>query len=109
MPTSTSSSPISNVGVPAAGTMHDVSARPIERPWPLTFSAVAADLGERAAGLGVGAGDLLEQHGHADAAPAGRVQRVLDRDVVVGHDRGWTSISPATSSAAISKFRTSPV
>ena len=41
MPTSTSSSPSSNVGVPAAGTTHDVRARPIERPWALTLTAVA--------------------------------------------------------------------
>ena len=87
MPTSTSSSPSSNVGVPAAGTMHDVSARPIERPWSLTFVGRRGHLGQRAAGLRVGAGDLLEQHGHADAAAAGRVQRVLDGDVVVGDDR----------------------
>ena len=42
MPTSTSSSGRSNVGVPAAGTTHEVSARPIERPWSLTLVAVAA-------------------------------------------------------------------
>ena len=87
MPTSTSSSGRSKVGVPAAGTTHDVSARPIDRPWSLTFVAVAATSASEPPGFRVGAGDLLEQHGDADAAPAGRVQRVLDRDVVVGDDR----------------------
>ena len=46
------------------------------------------DSRERATGLGARAGDLLEQHGRADPAPTGRVERVLDRDVVVGDDRG---------------------
>ena len=45
------------------------------------------DLGERPAGLGLGAGDLLDEDGDADAAPAGRVEAVLDRDVVVDQDR----------------------
>ena len=45
-------------------------------------------VGQRGTGLRMRAGDLLEQHGHADAPSAGRVQRVLDRHVVVGDDRG---------------------
>ena len=44
------------------------------------------DLGERLALLGGRAADLLRDHGDADAAPAGGVERVLDRHVVVGDD-----------------------
>ena len=45
------------------------------------------DVREGGTGLGLRAGDLLEQDRHADAPPARRVQRVLDRDVVVRDDR----------------------
>ena len=86
MPTSTSSSGRSNVGVPAAGTTHEVSARPIDLPAVVDLVGGGGDVGQRGAGLGMRAGDLLEEDGHADATAAGRVQRVLDRDVVVGHD-----------------------
>ena len=53
----------------------------------MTFVAVAATSASERAGLGLRAGDLLDEDRHADAAPARRVQRVLDRDVVVRHDR----------------------
>ena len=60
---------------------------PIERALALTLFAVAVDVGQRAAGLGVRAGDLLDEDRAADAAATGGVERVLDRDVVVGDDR----------------------
>ena len=44
------------------------------------------DLGQAAALLRGGAGDLLHEHGDADAAPAGGVEAVLHGDVVVGDD-----------------------
>ena len=42
MPSSISSSPSSNVGLPAAGTVHDVSATPMLRPCALTVRAISA-------------------------------------------------------------------
>ena len=51
---------------------------------------LAGDVGDRvevATLLGGRAGDLLEQHGDADAAAAGGPGAVLDGDVVVGDDR----------------------
>ena len=47
-------------------------------------AAELGDLLERAAVLGGATADLLDEHGHPDAAATGGVQRVLDRDVVVG-------------------------
>ena len=105
-PISISSSPSSKVGLPAAGTVQEVSATPIERGAPLTRSPSAFSAGEAVAALGRGADDLLDDQRAGDAAPAGRVGRVLDRDVVVDDDRRdcrWSAIS-----AAISKFITSP-
>ena len=73
------------------------------RAMPATWSSVAALLGRRAR-------DLLEQHGDADPAAAGRPGAVLHRHVVVGDDRLHVEpVSAAASSAAISKFITSPV
>ena len=57
------------------------------RPAPFTLPGDVGDLGEAAALLGGGAGDLLDQHGDADSAPADGVEAVLDGDVVVGDDR----------------------
>ena len=80
------------------------------RPLALTLRPTLGDRVEVAALLGRGAGDLLEQHGDADAAPAGGPGAVLDGDVVVGDDRTTRApVSAAASSAAISKFMTSPV
>ena len=60
--------------------------------------------------LGGGADDLLQQHRDADAAAAGCPGGVLHGDVVVGDDRvDLDARSAAASSAAISKFITSPV
>ena len=86
MPISIWSSGRSKVGLPAAGTMHEVSAMPIVRPLALTLSATALTAGEVATLLGCGAGDLLDEHGDADTATAGGVQAVLYGDVVVGDD-----------------------
>ena len=87
MPTSISSSGRSNVGLPAAGTVHEVSAMPHAAARRVHLAGDVGDLGEAAALLGRGARDLLDQHGDADAAPADGVEAVLHRDVVVGHDR----------------------
>ena len=87
MPISISSSGRSKVGVPAAGTMHDDRAMPIERAFGVDLDRRGGHVGERRPGLGLGPGDLLDEDGAADAATTGRVQRVLDRDVVVGDDR----------------------
>ena len=110
MPISISSSARSNVGLPAAGTVHEVSAMPMLRPVSLTRRGQVGDLGQRPALLGGRADDLLQQHRHADPAPPGGVEAVVDRDVVVGRPRH--DLGPgvrAASSAAISKFITSPV
>ena len=88
IPISTSSSPSANVGVPAAGTMHDVKARPIERPWPLTFAAIAATSASEPPASARAPAIFSTRTVHADAPASRGVQRVLDRDVVVGDDRG---------------------
>ena len=85
-PSSISSSPSSKVGLPAAGTVQEVSATPMLRPLALTVRATSATCVEVAALLGRRAGDLLQQHGDADAAAAGRPGAVLHGDVVVGDD-----------------------
>ena len=82
-PNSISSGPRSKVGLPSAGVAHDVSATPKLRACVVDLAARRGDLGKRAARLGLRAGDLLHEHGRAGAAAAGRVERVLDRDVVV--------------------------
>ena len=57
------------------------------REFGVDLAAELGDLGERATLLGRRAADLLREHGDADAAAAGRVEAVLDRDVVVDDDR----------------------
>src|SRR4029450_9340437 len=112
MPISTSSSPSSKVGDPAAGTVQEVRASPIERTLALTSLARSATdwragpaagwartphrahvgvavpgrVGHRlevGALLGLGPDDLLHEHRAADPAPALGVERVLDGHVVV--------------------------
>ena len=84
MPISTSSSASSKLGLPEAG-------RDARRQCHAHRAAVGVDpaaqlgnLSERAAVLGGATADLLDQHRHPDAPAAGGVERVLDRDVVVG-------------------------
>ena len=60
---------------------------PMRAALGVDLPAQLGDLGERLALLGRRAADLLREHGDADAAAAGRVEAVLHRDVVVGHDR----------------------
>ena len=86
-PISISSSARSKVGLPAAGTVHEVSAMPIERTLSWTFWQSAVTVCEVGARLGGRADDLLREDRATDAAAAGRVQRVLHRDVV-GDDDG---------------------
>ncbi len=57
------------------------------RPLSLTFFARSAISCSGALLLGRRADDLLQQHGHADAAAAGGVEAVLYGDVVVRHHR----------------------
>ena len=59
---------------------------PMLRPAALTLRATSATSASGAALLGGRAGDLLQQHGDADTAPAGGVEAVLHGDVVVGDD-----------------------
>src|SRR6266511_1351395 len=60
MPISTSSSPRSKVGVPAAGTVQEVSASPIERTPAITLRARSVTLARSAPPLGVGG--VLDRH-----------------------------------------------
>ena len=91
--------------LPAAGTVQLVSATPIERVRALTRSSKALEGSKVAARLGGRADDLLDDKRACDAAPPNAEGGGLDRDIVVG-DR--ESISPSTSSPAISKFMRSP-
>ena len=74
------------MGLPAAGTVHDVSAMPMLRPARVDLAGHVGDLGQAATLLGRRAGDLLDQHRDTDAASADRVEAVLDGHVVVGDD-----------------------
>ena len=86
MPISISSSGRSKLGLPACGTVHAVSATPIERTFAMTFSATRHDGVEVVPALGGRARDLLDGDRAGHAAAARRVQRVLDGDVVVDDD-----------------------
>src|SRR6266508_2173860 len=74
MPSSISSSPRSNVGVPAAGVVPDVRAVPKLRARSFTFRATAATVAR-------------SPPSSASAPPTGRVQAVLHGHVVVHQDR----------------------
>ena len=102
---SISSSPISKVGLPAAGTVQDVSATPIERVRAFTLSAERLKIRKPGLRLGGRPDDLFDHERPGDPAPSRRVEGVLDRHVVVGHD--GHHLRPAISTA-ISKFMTSP-
>ena len=60
----------------------------MDRTFAMTFSAISVTVAEVVAALRGRAGDLLDGEGSGDAATAGRVERVLDRDVVVDDDAG---------------------
>ena len=109
MPISISSSPSSNVGLPAAGTVHEVSAMPIVRAFAFTSRQMSAT--------------SLSGRFSSAAAPA-----IFSSSTVAPTPRrpavyrlSWTATSSSTStdstsvpsarqsSAAISKFITSPV
>ena len=83
MPISISSSPRSKVGLPAAGTVQEVSAMPIERPLALTFSAEPLDLGQVGAALGRRADDLLGSTVTPTPRRPAVYRLVLDRHIVV--------------------------
>ena len=67
--------------------MQAVSAMPMLRPFALTLRQSSATSASERALLGRRAADLLGEHGDADAAAAGRVEAVLDGDVVVDDHR----------------------
>ena len=109
MPISISSSPNSNVGLPAAGTVHEVSAIPIERPLSFTFRQMSAT-------------SFKGRRSSAAAPPIFSMSTVVPtprRPAVYSESCTATSSSTSTdstsvpserhSSAAISKFMTSPV
>ena len=77
----------SKVGVPAAGTMQQVSAMPMERTLALTLTAVAVTSASEPPASACAPGDLFDEDGPADATSTRGVERVLDRDIVIGHDR----------------------
>ena len=85
-PISISSSPISKVGLPAAGTVQLVSAMPIDRTLSWTRWHERGHGGEVLALLGGRPDDLLGENRPAHAAAARGVERVLDGDVVGDDD-----------------------
>ena len=87
MPISISSAPSSNVGLPACGTVHGVSAIPMLRTLALTRSAQRRQRRQTVTAFGRGADDLLGEYGPAHTATAGGVEAVLDGYVVVDHHR----------------------
>ena len=108
-PISISSSPSLKVGAPAAGTVHEESATPMLRVWPLTRSPRRFKRGEGGALFGRGADDFLNDQRSSDAATPGRIGRFLDRDIVVGDQRGdFADAHFPAISAPISKFMMSP-
>ena len=87
MPTSTSSSP--QVEGRRAGGGHDArrQGEAHRAALALTLIAVAVTSASEPPASAWAPAIFSSEDGHADAAPAGRVERVLDRDVVVGDDR----------------------
>src|SRR6266568_1547178 len=84
MPISISDSARSKVGLPTAGTTHELSATPKDRERSLTSRATSATL-SRPAPSSASAPAIFSTK---TVAPAPRgVERVLHGDVVVGHDR----------------------
>ncbi len=59
---------------------------PMLRPFMFTLRQRSAHLSEIVAGFRRRADDLFGQHRGADAAPAGGIEAVLDRDIVVDQD-----------------------
>ena len=88
MPSSISESPSSNVGLPAAGVVHELSATPNDRGPLVHLPCHRGDGSRGRALLGKSTGDLLHEHGGADAPAARRVEVVLDRHVVVDDHAG---------------------
>ena len=91
-PISISLSPSSKFGLPAAGTVQDVNATPMERVRRLTRWPSACSSERFIPASGGGADNLLDDQRAGDAATSGRIGRSLDRHVIVGNDRGTTAI-----------------
>ena len=87
-PISISSSARVKDGSPECGTVHGVRAMPMVRTWALTRSRDRGDRGQVVPAGGGRAGDLLQQDGAADPAPAGGPGGVLDGHVVVDDHAG---------------------
>src|SRR6202040_1749762 len=109
IPSPTSASPSSKVGLPAAGTMHELSATPKDRLRALTSRATAATAA-RPAPCSASAPAIFSTN---TVAPVPRRPAVYSESCTATSSlitTGTTSIpsSPA-SSAAIWKFSTSPV
>ena len=92
MPISISSSAMVKVGRPACGTVHGVSAAPMERHGVGRLLRDARHLVEIGAGLSRGAGDLVGIHHAGDAAPLLGLRRRRAGDVVGEQHRGGTHV-----------------
>ena len=108
-PSSISFSPISNVGFPAAGTVQDVSARPMLRPLALTCRAMSATWSSgrpsSAAAPAIFSSSTVTP---TPRRPAVQVLSLTATSSLVTTDCTSAPLA-AASSAAISKFITSPV
>ena len=86
MPISISVSPSSKVGLPAAGTVHDVSAMPMLRPHPFTLRPIAATVA-RSAPSSAAAPQIFSTRTVTPTPRRPAVYRLsCDGDVVVGDD-----------------------
>ena len=104
-PTSISSSAMSKVGLPAAGTVQLVSAIPIERVAALTRSPRSLQGSKVASLFGSALDDFLHDERAGDAAPSGRkveVSTATSSSVIT------VAIDFPDISRAMSKFMTSP-
>ena len=59
----------------------------MERRVGVDLDGRGGHIGKGSSGLGVGAGDLLDEDRATHSTPPGGVERVLDSDVVIGDDR----------------------
>ena len=109
-PISISVSPRSNVGFPAAGTVHDVSAMPMLRPHPFTLRPIAATAA-RSCPASAAAPQIFSTRTVTPTPRRPAVYRLSSTATssLVTMDSTFTPASSAAISAAISKFMTSPV
>lgn len=109
MPSSISSSPSSNDGSPECGTVHGVSATPIERTWRTTFSATAVTSSRESPRSAAAPAIFSTRTVPATPRrPAVKVESFTATSSSTITERTSMS-SAAASSAAVSKLSTSPV